>query len=608
MTELQQKVEKQIKYPTGYYTTYGGAFENLNKAKDRLLIAVPVSLLLIFLLLFFAFNSVKQGLLIYSAIPLSAIGGILFLALRGMPFSISAGVGFIALFGVAVLNGIVLISEFNQLKSEGMTDLNRIVLMGTKVRLRPVLMTAFVASLGFLPMALSNGAGAEVQRPLATVVIGGLLIATFLTLFVLPILYVTFEKGIHLNPLKKKGLTLVVLGMFSFNAAHSQTQITLQKALETSLQNNNSIKSERLKSDYQQKLIKTATTIAPTNIIGDYGQINSFYNDNRIGISQTFNFPTVYNRQKKVYTEEWKTASLHVFAKEAELKKEVTKVFYNLIYLSEKEKLLLKSDTIFGEFLRKSELRFKKGESNILEKTTADNQRGTIKIQLIQLREEQELVQSQFQLLLNSEEKYLPKASTFKIILDQTIDSVSVNQHPNIKVLEQQKKVNTAATKLEKSKLLPSLTFGYSNASITGTGADNVLYDKAARFQSAQFGIGIPLFGGSQKARISASKISEALVENELEKEQLVLQNHFRATLNRYQSSTEKLDYFEKTALPNSEIIIKTANLQFLNGAINYLDWVVLVNQSIAIKSNYIDTILTHNECIIQLNYLTSKQ
>ena len=158
------------------------------------MVAVPVSLILIFILLFFAFNSVRQGLLIYSAIPLSAIGGIFFLAFRGMPFSISAGVGFIALFGVAVLNGIVLIAEFNRLREEGWKDLRKIVLMGTKVRLRPVLMTAFVASLGFLPMAISNGAGAEVQRPLATVVIGGLMVATFLTLIVLPILYILFER------------------------------------------------------------------------------------------------------------------------------------------------------------------------------------------------------------------------------------------------------------------------------------------------------------------------------------------------------------------------------------------------------------------------------
>jgi heavy metal efflux system protein len=194
VTELQAKVDKQLKFPTGYYVTYGGSFENLNKAKTRLMIAVPVSLILIFLLLFFAFNSVKHGLLIYSAIPLSAIGGIFLLAARGLPFSISAGVGFIALFGVAVLNGIVLIAEFNRLKASGLKNLTLIVIKGTKLRLRPVLMTAFVASLGFLPMALSNGSGAEVQRPLATVVIGGLMVATFLTLFVLPILYVIFEK------------------------------------------------------------------------------------------------------------------------------------------------------------------------------------------------------------------------------------------------------------------------------------------------------------------------------------------------------------------------------------------------------------------------------
>jgi len=193
--ELQKNVETKMKLPAGYYITYGGAFENLNAAKARLSVTVPVSLLLIFLLLYFSFNSIKQGLLIYSAIPLSAIGGIFALSLRDMPFSISAGVGFIALFGVAVLNGIVLIAEFNHLKIGGLQDVRQVVLKGTRIRLRPVLMTGFVASLGFLPMAISNGAGAEVQRPLATVVIGGLLIATFLTLFVLPSLYVLFDKS-----------------------------------------------------------------------------------------------------------------------------------------------------------------------------------------------------------------------------------------------------------------------------------------------------------------------------------------------------------------------------------------------------------------------------
>ncbi|SKC87832.1 cobalt-zinc-cadmium resistance protein CzcA [Ohtaekwangia koreensis] len=199
--EIQQKIEQQVKFPPGYYPIYGGQFENLQAAQDRLSVAVPAALALIFLLLFFTFHSVKQSLLIFTAIPMAAIGGVLALLLRGMPFSISAGVGFIALFGVAVLNGIVLIAEFNRLKKEGLTDLEQVILKGTAVRLRPVLMTAAVASLGFLPMALTTSAGAEVQKPLATVVIGGLISSTILTLIVLPCLYIYFE-NIHLKKAK----------------------------------------------------------------------------------------------------------------------------------------------------------------------------------------------------------------------------------------------------------------------------------------------------------------------------------------------------------------------------------------------------------------------
>lgn len=192
VADLQAEVEKNLKLPAGYSIKYGGTFENLQQAKSRLSIAVPVSLLLILLMLYFTFRSMKYGLLIFTAIPLSAIGGVLALWLRDMNFSISAGVGFIALFGVAVLNGIVLVAEFNRQK-EFYPNLKDVVKMGGKNRLRPVLMTAFVASLGFLPMAISSGEGAEVQRPLATVVIGGLLLATFLTLYLLPILYIWVE-------------------------------------------------------------------------------------------------------------------------------------------------------------------------------------------------------------------------------------------------------------------------------------------------------------------------------------------------------------------------------------------------------------------------------
>jgi cobalt-zinc-cadmium resistance protein CzcA len=191
--EVQSKINTDIKFLPGYYPTYGGAFKNLQEARARLFVAVPAALLLIFILLFFTFHSIRQGLIIYTAIPLSAIGGIIALWLRDMPFSVSAGVGFIALFGVAVLNGIVLIAEFNHLQDTGEKDMTKLLLKGTATRLRPVLITAAVASLGFLPMALSHGEGAEVQRPLATVVIGGLVTATMLTLVVLPCLYYLFE-------------------------------------------------------------------------------------------------------------------------------------------------------------------------------------------------------------------------------------------------------------------------------------------------------------------------------------------------------------------------------------------------------------------------------
>ena len=195
INDVTAQIDEKIKLPTGYYVTYGGQFKNLEAAQKRLSIAVPVALLLIFVLLYFTFNSVKQSLLIFSAVPMSAIGGVFALWIRGMNFSISAGVGFIALFGVAVLNGIVLIAEFNRLEKEGITDITERVLKGLQTRLRPVIMTAAVASLGFLPMALSTSAGAEVQKPLATVVIGGLITATLLTLIILPVFYIFFSSS-----------------------------------------------------------------------------------------------------------------------------------------------------------------------------------------------------------------------------------------------------------------------------------------------------------------------------------------------------------------------------------------------------------------------------
>lgn len=605
VNELQEKINKEVKFPAGYYVTYGGAFENLNAAKQRLMIAVPVSLLLILILLYFAFNSIKQGLLIYSAIPLSAIGGIIFLALRGMPFSISAGIGFIALFGVAVLNGIVLIAEFNRLKSEGLTDVRRIVLMGTKIRLRPVLMTAFVASLGFLPMALSNGAGAEVQRPLATVVIGGLLVATFLTLFVLPVLYITFEKGFS----KKKKTIIassIILFCLSFgSSSFAQTPIKLDAAIEMALKNNLQLKNEQLKAQYQQLLIKSAATIPQANLYGEAGQINSNYNDTRFGIAQSFSFPTVYARQKNLLQEEWKSSVLSTSVKEYLLKKQITEQFYDIIYIHQKKKLLQFADSLYASFYKKAELRFIKGESNILEKTSAEIQLGQIKIQLNNLSEDLAIMMLQFQLLLNTDIPLMPDAEgAYEMVTVPQSDSNTLKQHSLVKVMEQQKLVALSFVKLEKSKLLPDLSLGYNNTSIQGTGADNKIYTNSARFSSVQFGIGIPIFMQAQKAKINSAKFNLQIAENNYNTVLQSVQSEYQVTLNQYHKYLKTVNYFKETGLKNADLITKTANLQLANGEINYLDWVQLINQSTNVRSDYVDATKSLNQSIIQLNYL----
>ncbi|MEQ7801934.1 CusA/CzcA family heavy metal efflux RND transporter [Pedobacter sp. ASV1-7] len=605
VNELQQKVNQQMKLPTGYYVNYGGAFENLNAAKDRLMIAVPVSLLLIFLLLYFAFGSLKQGLLIYSAIPLSAIGGILFLAMREMPFSISAGVGFIALFGVAVLNGIVLISEFNQLKQKGITDLKRIVLKGTKVRLRPVLMTAFVASLGFLPMALSNGAGAEVQRPLATVVIGGLLIATFLTLFVLPILYIMFETGFKMG-IKKSTIpgTTILLLMGITSVVHAQTPITLQAAIDTAIKNNLTIKNEKLKTRYQQALIKTSANIPQTNVSAEVGQINSSYTDTKFGINQSFSFPTVYSRQNKLLREDWKSGMLTLALKEADLKKEVSQIFYFIVYLQQKKKLLLQSDSLYTGFYKKAELRLLKGESNILEKTSAETLLAQIKMQLRQVEADEEVSQLHFLILLNSTNRFKPIIET-KPIARLELVRFDLDEHPAIKVALQDQEIAKATIAVEKSKLLPELSLGYNNGSFKGTGPDEKLYTRSNRFSTVQLGLGIPIFTQYVKAKINSAKINMLLAKSNYDLNFQKLSAEYQSMLGQYQNHLQTVAYFEAKSVKNADLIMKTANQQLNSGNINYLDWVQLINQATAVKSDYLEAVKNLNETLVLLNYLT---
>lgn len=333
--EIQEKLNTNIKLPSGYYFTYGGTFENLKKASNRLMIAVPASLLLIFMLLYFTFNSMKQAGLIFTAIPMSAIGGVFALLIRGMPFSISAGIGFIALFGVAVLNGIVLVGTFNQLEKEGWDDIIKRVIEGTKIRLRPVLMTATVASLGFLPMALSHSAGAEVQKPLATVVIGGLLSATFLTLFVLPLLYIIFNTKMNLKRKSKikASTTILVIGLFlSFNNGQAQSRKSIDEVLNLGLKDNlqNNINQSQISKN--QLLIKGNKEFPKTGIFVENEDLRPSDKTGvlKIGLQQSFYMPQVNQANKNFYREQTKYYEFNKEVINSELKKNIRSVYYQM--------------------------------------------------------------------------------------------------------------------------------------------------------------------------------------------------------------------------------------------------------------------------------------
>lgn len=596
--ELQSKVGKQLRFAPGYYTTYGGAFENLQKAKDRLMIAVPVALILIFILLFFAFNSLKESLLIYTAIPLSTIGGVFLLALRGMPFSISAGVGFIALFGVAVLNGIVLIAEYNRLKKSGESDLVQIVLQGTHTRLRPVLMTALVASLGFLPMALSHGSGAEVQRPLATVVIGGLLFATFLTLFVLPTLFIIIEK-IKLPKMKigKKLLTICVLLLIQLPVFAQR--ISYQDAISLAEQNNLTVQNSKLMSEYYAKRKAGYFNVSHTNISGEFGQINSNVSDNKLGVSQVFDFPTVYSGQKKIMQQEWQQSLFIQNLSKAEIRKELSLVFYQILVLKEQETKLLQLDSQYAIYVQKAKLRFDKGANNILELSSTEIEKENISNKLKSIHNDIELAQIHMQLLLNSDIRYEPESSDIFFDISGLVKDSTPDSHPII--LAAQQEINIAQTHMgiENSKLLPNFSLGYYNQSFHDIGND--------RYGSYAVSVGIPIFFGYQKSNIRSQKKIISLAENQLaiKKQQWIAE--YKSALQQYQTRLQIVQNYIDKQLPKADLILQTARQQYDKGEINYLEMVLINNQALQIQLNYYEAMMQLNQTAIQLQYLTTK-
>jgi heavy metal efflux system protein len=611
VNELQQKVNKQLKLSREYTITYGGTFENMTAAKARLSIVVPVALLLIFLLLYFAFGSVKQGLLIYSAIPLSATGGIFALWLRDMPFSISAGVGFIALFGVAVLNGILLVSEFNRLRKEGWTDVKRVVIHATKSKLRAVLMTALVPSLGFIPMAISTGAGGEVQKPLATVVIGGLIISTMLTLFLLPVLYILSEGGYRKTIKMNKAISAVaLLCLIAATASAQGNRLSLTAALDSAARNNYTIQAATTEAAYYRSLQKSGWDIDKTTVVAEYGSYNSLAKDNRFAIGQTIQFPGVYVQQRHILRTNALISETDLTRKKIEVRTQIKLIFYRLLALQQKKALLAETDSIYSNVLTREQQRYKAGDVDLIELSATENQRLQIATQLQSLQTDYEVLQNQLGVLMNSRGAKEPFADSM-IYRPATIpDGLSEPANPNIALYRQRLSLTEYESKLEGAKMLPSLSAGYNNTSIRGWQRSSMdpeqYFDYSKRFSSVNVGVGIPIFYTAQKARINAASKAIEQRKQELAAITQEISGNLQNAVLTYLQRRNTVYIYRNAMLPNAATIITSANDKLALGEISYLNWVMLINQAVQVRNDYFNTIEQMNEAAIEIERLSA--
>lgn len=614
VNEIQANLDAKLKMPPGYYTTYGGQFQNLVEANKRLSVAVPVALALIFVLLFFTFHSIKQSLLIFTAIPLSAIGGVFALWLRGMPFSISAGVGFIALFGVAVLNGIVLIGYFNQLKSEGMSDVWERIREGTKVRLRPVIMTASVASLGFLPMALSTGAGAEVQKPLATVVIGGLITATLLTLIVLPILYYLFEE--KLKGGRKKAVPVVaVLALcfcFSLKTTAQTPVLTLPEALETAYKNNPLLQANSLEIQSHEALQRAAGIFPKTDFGAQLGQFNSRRFDENFSVSQEIPNPATLKARRNLAVQQTGVAQSQLAISKSELTFNVRQSWFQIQYLMALENVLVREDSLLQQFVRSASLKFKTGESTLLEKTTAETRQQNLLQSIAQIKVLIESEKSSLRQWLNLPGDFsVPETAFSASNFSEILDSNLVGNNPQMLFVQNQIALAEAEKRLANAERLPDFRAGYFIQSIAGAqdvDGQVVNYNAVPRFQGVQLGISVPIFGAKgYRAKTQAADLQIMAQQKHGEYVEAQLQNQLRQQAGQFVFWKNNVAYYQNTALPNAKSIVENASKAYFGGDIGYVEYAQALQTNLEIQRSYLEAVNSLNQTVVSVQFLINQ-
>ena len=590
---IQETLDKHIKLEPGYYFEYGGQFENLQNAIDTLTIVIPVALSLILLLLFFAFKSVTYSLVVFSTVPLSLIGGILALWLRGLPFSISAGVGFIALFGVAVLNGILMINHFNNLRKQTKYQMttNRILAKGCPHLLRPVFLTGLVASLGFVPMAIAKSAGAEVQRPLATVVIGGLIVSTILTLIIIPVFYRLVNSSAAWKRqrwLKRLLPFLLFLGILF--PTHAQQTVSLEEAVTIALENHPRLKTATASIERSRASRGESWEVSPTTFNYSWGQINGeTRNDNQMEITQSLGSLLTPFYKNALVNRQVATGEYYRDLVKKEITAEVKRAWAYYQYAFHLCALYKEQIEWAGRLRKASQLRYEQGDITLLERNMSSTLVADLQTRLSQAEEELQLAARRFSWTCYSDSLLLPMDTTLVLFPARIAEIAPSDIHLNYfgSVADEKK----AMLRIERSRFFPELSVGYVRQKIA----------PLSGLDSWMVGISFPVLFFPQHSRVRQAKIDSYIARTEVESNIRQLNNKVEELSVALRKEGEHIRYYTTGALPEADALLKSATVQFKESETDITQFVQSLNAAREIRRGYIEAVYAYNISALEL-------
>lgn len=610
VSDIQATLDEHISLQPGYYFEYGGQFENLQNAISTLLIVIPVALLLILLLLFFAFKSLTYTLVVFSTVPLSLIGGVLALWLRGLPFSISAGVGFIALFGVAVLNGILMINHFNDLRKQRTYPMttNRIIIKGTPHLLRPVFLTGLVASLGFVPMAIATSAGAEVQRPLATVVIGGLLVSTVLTLLIIPLFY-RIANRILVWQLRKKmqrqrgrlavSMFLFLLISVGVSAQEPPSSVSLDEAIAMALENHPRLKIATASIERTRTEKGESWELAPTSFSYSWGQLNGeIRKDNEFEVSQSLGSLVTPFYKNALVNKQITTGEHYREMVKKEIIAEVKRAWAYYQYAIQLRSLYREQNDWTTRLYQAGQLRYEQGDITLLERNMASTQAAEIRTKLLQAEEEAALAGQRFSWTLYTDKPVVP-IDTLLTLLPTAYNEpthLSLSQ-THLNYFQSQVDEKKALVGLERSRFFPELSVGYVRQKIAPLNGLN----------SWMVGISFPVFFLPQNSRVKQAKIEGYMARIEADDHTRQLSNRVSELHAELRRQKESIRYYTTGAIPEADALLKSATLQFKESETDILQFVQSLNAAREIRRGYIETVYQYNISALELELYTNE-